>query len=105
MPGPTTAAEAKAWIQEAIPAGRYTPSAHLFVRQYQRKLTMDDVFVAVERMTKIEPYTNGAPCHGGTCWRVFGPNVDDDATIAIGVEAYTDKNRRRVLVVTFFEDT
>jgi hypothetical protein len=64
---------------------------------------MNHVYAAVERMTCLEPYDR-PPVHGGTCWRVLGPHLDDEhKAIAIGVEAFLDKKRRRVCLATFFE--
>jgi hypothetical protein len=102
MPGPKTEAEARTWIQEAVAAGRYVAAGHFWHRAYERDLTLDDVLRAVEHMVRLERYAR-EPVHDGTCWRVLGPNVDDDRTIAVGVEAFLDKKRRRVLLATFFE--
>jgi hypothetical protein len=104
MPGPTTEAEAWAWIQDAVANQRYKFSdRHYEFRSAERGLDIYDVHVAVAGMTRLEPYTRGTAQNGGTCWRAFGPNVDGTCTIAVGVEAYLDKRRHRVVVITLFK--
>lgn len=63
---------------------------------------MSDVFRAVENATSIKPYEKGNLVHGGTGWRVFGPDVDGERRVAVGVEAFGEKQRRRVCLCTVF---
>jgi hypothetical protein len=104
MPGPREADEALAWIKEAFFNGRYRPSVHFAQRLLERNIQMPDVHYAIVRAEDIIAYTRTKPRHGGTCWRVAGPslNDDDDELIVIGVEAYLDRRRRRVIVCTVF---
>lgn len=102
MPGPKTSAEAIAWIREVIPAGRYVVSVHMRDRLRDRHLDMEDVFTAVDHATACERYVKGKAEHGGSCWRLIGPNVDGDQEIALGIEAYMDKKGRRCVLCTIF---
>jgi hypothetical protein len=63
---------------------------------------MEDVFNSIEKAVACEPYMNRAPEHGGTCWRVKGPDIDEAKEIAIGVEAFLDRKRRRCVLCTVF---
>jgi hypothetical protein len=102
MPGPRTKEEALRWIQEAVQAGRYILSRHFRgERLLERGLSMDDFFAAIERATEVVPYDRREPVNGGTCWRVFGPSLSGDA-LAVGVEAFFDRKRRRIVVCTIF---
>ena len=83
MPGPRNADEAKSWIQSAMDAGRYVLAKHFRDQAYNRGLSVFDVETAVARMTRIRVYEGttqepATPRHDGTCWRVYGPNVDGD---------------------------
>jgi hypothetical protein len=69
----------------------------------ERGVDFADVRSAISRATRVARYDNGEALHGGTCWRVFGPDLDEARTIAIGVEAFLDKKRRRVFLITVFE--
>jgi hypothetical protein len=102
MPGPKTEIEALRWIQEAVEAGRYVPSVHFYDRLLERKIDIQDVFQAVENATVCVVYERGVPEHGGTCWRLIGRNVDGDEDVAVGVEAFLDKKRRRCILCTVF---
>lgn len=88
------------WIQEAVASGRYTPSVHMRERLMERKLDMEDVFHVVDTAAACRSYDRVAD-HAGTCWRVTGPTVDGEM-VAIGVEAYLDKKRRRCILCTIF---
>jgi hypothetical protein len=103
MPGPKTPTEALAWIQEAVDAGRYVPSVHFYDRLVERAIDIQDVFHAVEHANACVAYDRRGPEHGGTCWRVVGWNVDRDMEVAISVEAFLDKKRRRCILCTVFE--
>lgn len=102
MPGPTQHDEALRWVREAVQAGRTVLSRHFRLdRLEQRGLTMDDLHYAIEQATGIEPYERRSPVNGGTCWRVLGPSLDAEE-LAIGVETFLDKKRRRVVICTIF---
>jgi hypothetical protein len=103
MPGPRTEDEALKWIQESVRAGRYLPAVHFNERLLERKFDMADVFKAIESPTSIAPYSKGSCDHGGTCWRVFGLDVDAGRRVAVGVEAFLDKHKRRVCICTVFD--
>jgi|SRR5579871_496695 len=100
MHGPTTREEARKWIREAVAAGRYSYPSHFSARLFERKVTLPDVLCAVKRCRLVEPYTE-PPHHDGTCWRVFGRDLDQ-RELGIGVEAYTDDSGRKVVLVTVF---
>jgi hypothetical protein len=105
LAGPTKG-DALRWIQDALLAGRYTATFHYLVeRRDLRQIDMDDIHSAVARATSLVPYAVHPPRHGGTCWRVMGPDADGTRTIGVGVEAYTDRRRRRVIIVTVMEMT
>jgi hypothetical protein len=102
MPPPRRSDEALGWIRDAMLAGRYIPSVHFRDRLRERGLVMEDVFVSVEQASTCAPYTKHAPEHGGTCWRVTGPNVDGTENVTIGIEAFVDKKKRRCVLCTIF---
>ena len=103
MPGPQTDREALAWIQDAMDAGRYELSYHYAAeRRDLRGIDAQDVHAAIGRAARVERYA-GTPRRRGTCWRVFGPDADGERTIAVGVEAFLDRRRRRVIIVTVME--
>lgn len=104
MPGPRTPKEALAWAQGAMEAGRYIPSVHFGERLAERKLDMLDVLSAIASATRTTPYAGDAR-HGGTCWRIAGPDVDGTRTIAVGVETFLDHKRRRVVLATVIDVT
>lgn len=104
MPGPTTREEALTWIRECVASGRSVHVPHFQERLVERRINILDVYNAVEFAADIESY-NGEPRNGGTCWRVFGPTLDDDDDlVCVGIEAYLDRKarRRRVVLVTVF---
>lgn len=103
MSGPGTVREALAWIQDAVAAGRYVVSGHFHRRREERRIDFLDVFNAIENANACVPYDQGAPENGGTCWRVIGRNIDNDQDVAVGVEAFLDKKRRRCVLCTVFE--
>ena len=102
MPGPGTPREALAWTQAALRDGRYIPSIHFGERLVERGFDMLDVLHAVERATRVTAYDQD-PQHGGTCWRVTGPDVDVGRRVAVGVECFLDRKRRRVVLITVME--
>ena len=93
--------EALRWIQEAVQGGRYHEAAHFQERLRLYNVDMWDVFKAIEAASACLPYPGTTPQHGGTCWRVRGPTTDD-RVIAVGVEAFLDKKRRRCILCTIF---
>ena len=102
MPGPKEAADALEWSRDAMSSGRYTPSVHFAERMMQRAVDFEDVFNAIAKATECIPFTNDPPRHGGTCWRIIGPDLEDTQRVALGVETYTDKKRRRCFLCTVF---
>ena len=103
MPGPKDATEALKWVQDAVQAGRYVPSIHFYDRLLEQRIDIQDVFNAVEGAATCLKYEQGTPQNGGTCWRVTGKNVDGDQDVAVGVEAFLDRKRRRCILCTVFE--
>lgn len=103
MPGPKDATEALKWVQEAVQAGRYVPSVHFYDRLAERRIDIQDVFHAVEAAATCVKYEQGIPQNGGTCWRVTGQSIDGDQDVAVGVEAFLDKKRRRCVLCTVFK--
>jgi hypothetical protein len=93
MAGPKSAAVALERAKEAITAGRFITTRHFEERMDERSVNMFDVHTAIDRSVRAEAYQDGTPMNGGTCWRVFGPDVDGDRTLGIGVEVYSAPNR------------
>lgn len=98
---PKSSVDARRWIQEAVRSGRYTATAHVGQRLEQRQLAMDDLFFAVEHLRKVEPYPD-MPRHGGTCWRLYGPDLEQEQEIGVGIEAYLDERGRWAVLCTIF---
>ena len=71
----------------------YTTTKHVLDRLKQRNLSMDDLRHAVAHPRKVEPYAD-LPQNGGTCWRLFGRDVDSETEVGVGFEAYLDKRGR-----------
>ena len=101
MRSPKKPTDALPWIQEALRDGNYFPSHHFPKRLSERRIAMADVHHAVGAATDIRPY-DGDPVHGGTCWRVSGPDVDEETEIQVGVEAFYDTGRKRAFLCTVF---
>lgn len=59
---------------------------------------MNDIYAVFSRCRRVEPYS-GMPQNGGTCWRFFGLNIDGDAEIAVGIEAYQDGDGREMIIL------
>ena len=78
------------------------PSVHFYDRLAERRIDVQDVFNAVENAASCTTYAQGVPQNGGTCWRVSGTNIDGDRDVAVGVEAFLDKKRRRCVLCTVF---
>jgi len=89
MPGPKTPVEVRKWAREAVTAGRYIPSVHFKDRCREYGVFMADVHSVIGRCRIVEPYS-APPKNGGTCWRLWGSNVDGTLTFAVGVEAFRD---------------
>jgi hypothetical protein len=68
----------------------------------ERGFDMFDVLHAVEQATRARRYDQ-EPQHGGTCWRIIGRNVDGNRSVAVGVECFLDRKRRRVVLITVME--
>lgn len=98
MPGPKTAVDARRWAREAIENGRFTPSVHFRERLAARRVTMNDIYAVFSRRGRVEPYAAMAQ-NGGTCWRFSGLNVDGDAEIAVGIEAFDDGDGQERIVL------
>ena len=96
--GPKNPTEALAWIKESVREGRYSRTKHLLARMDLRRVTLVDVVAAIQRATRAEPYA-GPSRHGGTCWRVFGQDLDG-RKLAVGVEAYLDDDERWTILCT-----
>ena len=100
MAGPKTATEARRWAREAIENGRFVPSVHFGRRLAERRVTMNDVEAIFSRRGRVEPYPAVGE-NGGTCWRFFGLNIDGDAEIAVGIEAFHDGDgQERIILCT-----
>lgn len=69
----------------------------------ERGVDFPDVRSAISRATRVTSYENGTAQQGGSCWRVLGPDLDDQRDIAVGVEVFLDKKKRRIVLVTVFE--
>jgi hypothetical protein len=98
--GPTEAAEALRWIQEAVASGRYITHPHIQRRFLERRISLWEVKQAVRVATSCMPYER-KPTAGGTNWRVSGKTRDGE-TLTVGVEAFIDHLGRRALLITVF---
>jgi hypothetical protein len=104
VPGPKTAAEALVWIQEAFTAtpARYIVDPHFQKRCLQRGFSIFDAKKIASTATNCEPYDDGKPLAGGTCWRVGGTALDG-MEAKLGVEAFRDHLGRQVIVITIMD--
>jgi hypothetical protein len=84
-------------------AGRYVPTNHFRQRLAERGIDMLDVENAILKATGIFSYDQATPQNGGSSWRIAGPDVDRVRTVAVGVEAFLDRKRRRMMLITVFE--
>jgi hypothetical protein len=103
--GPHTNEEALIWVQFCLREGRYVPAVHFQERLAQREFIMADVRSAIENPTEIRPYESGSAVNGGTCWRITGKNIDGDRDVAVGIEAFEHKHKRRVCLCTVIDVT
>jgi len=98
--GPTDAAEALRWIQEAVAGGRYITHPHIQKRFVERRVSLWELKQAVRAATSCAPYERKSIA-GGTNWRITGKTRDGD-TLTVGVEAFVDHLGRRALLITVF---
>ena len=42
------------------------------------------------------------PRHSGTCWRLFGPDLEQEQEIGVGIEAYLDDRGHWAVLCTIF---
>ena len=98
--GPTEAAEALRWIQEAVAHGRFITHPHIQERFVERRISLWELKQAVRAATSCAPYQR-KPTAGGTNWRVTGKTRDGE-TLAVGAEAFVDHLGRRALLITVF---
>ncbi len=99
---PETSVDAKQWVQEALREMRYTPSGHLYQQMRERQVTMDDVKNIIKRPTSVEPYPMQSQ-NGGSCWRVFGRDLDRERLLAVGIDAYMSEDGKAAILCTVIE--
>jgi hypothetical protein len=92
MAVPQTPEDVLVFAKAAITAGHFISALHLARRMAERNVDMLDIHTAIDRSQEVEPYTDGKPRHGGTCWRIIGPDCDGDGMISIGIEVYKELN-------------
>ncbi len=102
MPGPTNAADALAWIQEAITAGRYIVDAHFEKRARTRRFSVNDAKKIIATATSCAEYPDATILAGGTSWRVTGTALDG-TTAKVGVEAYKDHLGKQIILITIMD--
>ena len=100
--GPKDVVLALSWIRDAMMYGRFTLSKHFSESLAEDSIDMKDVHHAIANAYGLREYTKNDPMDGGSCWRVFGPNLSGDHDLAIGVEAYPDDENPSVWLVTVF---
>lgn len=98
---PENPVDARKWIQEAVRSSRYTATDPVSQRLAQWRPNLDDLLHAIEQPRKVEPYPD-TPRHGGTCWRLFGPDLEQEQEIGVGIEAYLDDRGRWAVLCTIF---
>lgn len=81
-----------ACAKAAITAGRFIPANHFGDRMSERHVDMTDIHTAIDRSRHAEPYKDGKPRHGGTCWRIIGPDCDGEGNIGVGIEVFKELN-------------
>lgn len=82
---------------------KYDLSRHFGEQLVRRGLTLPDALNTVEKPKRVEPYPS-MPQHGGSAWRVFGRDVDDEQDIAVGAETYISSDGQRMIFCTLFAD-
>lgn len=83
-------------------AGRYVACTHFRERLTERAVSMLDVGTAIVRATAAERYKEQVARQGGTCWRIFGPDVEGERILGIGIETFLYRKRKRMMLVTVF---
>ncbi len=102
MPGPSSAAEALPWIQDAIAANRYIVDAHFTKRAKLRSFSVFDARKIIATALSCERYLDGTPLARGTCWRVTGTALDGSVA-RLGVEAYKDHLGKQIILITIMD--
>lgn len=90
-------------IRDAVAAGRYYPQPHFRVRLSERRYNIEDAKKIIVTATACEPYPDGTPSCGGTCWRVFGRDLDGEEA-KLGVEVFKDHLGYHVNLITIMDD-
>lgn len=78
-------------------------SAHFTEQRYERGLDLLDGKNAIEHATGCSPYATGAPRHGGSCWRIYGPGIDVER-IVVACEAYKDGLGEQCILITIVDE-
>jgi hypothetical protein len=103
MPGPKTEIEALRWARKALAEGWFIPSRHYKTRCRERGVLHTDVHHAIALARSVEAHES-MPKNGGTCWRIYGSNVDGTHEIGVGIEAFTysdgDEQRTMIIICT-----
>ena len=100
--GPASAAEALAWIKDAMASGRYILDTHYVQKRGRaRAVPLSDLKHAIATSVRCMEYEGRSPRAGGTNWRVVGRDTDGEET-TVGVEAFEDHLGRRIIIVTVF---
>lgn len=102
MPGPTNAADALVWIQDAITAGRYIVDAHFEKRARTRRFSVNDAKKIIATAMSCAEYPDATLLAGGTSWRVTGTALDG-TTAKVGVEAYKDHLGKQIILITIMD--
>jgi hypothetical protein len=103
MRGPKTKGEALAWAQEAMQRARYRlAESHFGERSEARNFTIFDAKRVIATATKCEPYASGQPRNGGSCWRIFGEDLDGVMT-GVGIELFRDHLGKVIVLVTLVD--
>ena len=66
---------------------------------------MADIRSAIDNPDETRPYEHGNAVNGGTCWRITGKNVDGDRSVAVGIETFAHKHKRRICLCTVIDTT
>ena len=67
----------------------------------ERYVAHVDIIAVISRAKRCLPY-DCMPEHGGTTWRVIGPDLDG-RQLAVGVETYVDEKKKAVVLITVFD--
>jgi hypothetical protein len=85
-------------------ASRYLLEKHFEDRCEERNFSIFDAKHLIANATRCEPYVTGTPRHGGTCWRIVGPDIDGTLT-GLGVELFRDHLGKVIAVVTLTDES